>query len=170
MLGLIKPNNYARPYAMPAGVLQDRVRAIETAFSENLARSRPDCRSRAIQAHCQSDLRGAIAQHDFGNLINAQRPEGETPADAWHPPAKTDDRRSNRLPVVKFFVTRRGRFSETQLASNSFRGANRPSPGLTSGSPDTAYDVACRGFEEVGEGGVRIMPKISGPTAAIFHF
>jgi hypothetical protein len=33
-LGLVKPNSYARPYAMPPGVSRDRVRAVEAA-SEN---------------------------------------------------------------------------------------------------------------------------------------
>ena len=35
-LGLIKPNNYARPYAMPPGVPQDRVQAIQAAFQKTL--------------------------------------------------------------------------------------------------------------------------------------
>ena len=35
-LGLIKPNNYARPYALPPGVPQDRVKAIEAAFQKAL--------------------------------------------------------------------------------------------------------------------------------------
>jgi tripartite-type tricarboxylate transporter receptor subunit TctC len=35
-LGLIKPNSYARPYAMPPGVPQDRVRAVEAAFLKTL--------------------------------------------------------------------------------------------------------------------------------------
>jgi hypothetical protein len=35
-LGLIKPNNYARPYALPPGVPQDRVKAIEAAFQKTL--------------------------------------------------------------------------------------------------------------------------------------
>jgi tripartite-type tricarboxylate transporter receptor subunit TctC len=35
-LGLVKPNNYARPYAMPPGVPQDRVRAVEAAFLKTL--------------------------------------------------------------------------------------------------------------------------------------
>jgi tripartite-type tricarboxylate transporter receptor subunit TctC len=35
-LGLVKPNSYARPYAMPPGVPQDRVRAIEAAFLKTL--------------------------------------------------------------------------------------------------------------------------------------
>jgi hypothetical protein len=35
-LGLVKPNSYARPYAMPPGVPQDRVRAVETAFLKTL--------------------------------------------------------------------------------------------------------------------------------------
>ena len=30
-LGLVKPNCYARPYAMPPGVPRDRVRAVESA-------------------------------------------------------------------------------------------------------------------------------------------
>ena len=28
-LGLVKPNSYARPYAMPPGMPRDRVRAVE---------------------------------------------------------------------------------------------------------------------------------------------
>jgi tripartite-type tricarboxylate transporter receptor subunit TctC len=35
-LGLIKPNSYARPYAMPPGVPADRVRAVEAAFLKTL--------------------------------------------------------------------------------------------------------------------------------------
>jgi tripartite-type tricarboxylate transporter receptor subunit TctC len=35
-LGLIKPNTYARPYAMPPGVPADRVRAVEAAFLKSL--------------------------------------------------------------------------------------------------------------------------------------
>lgn len=35
-LGHVKPNNYARPYAMPPGVPQDRVRAMEAAFLKTL--------------------------------------------------------------------------------------------------------------------------------------
>jgi tripartite-type tricarboxylate transporter receptor subunit TctC len=35
-LGLIKPNSYARPYAMPPGVPADRVAAIEAAFQKTL--------------------------------------------------------------------------------------------------------------------------------------
>ena len=35
-LGIIKPNSYARPYAMPPGVAADRVRAIEAAFQKTL--------------------------------------------------------------------------------------------------------------------------------------
>jgi hypothetical protein len=35
-LGLVKPNSYARPYAMPPGVPQDRVRAMEAAFLKTL--------------------------------------------------------------------------------------------------------------------------------------
>jgi hypothetical protein len=35
-LGLIKPNNYARPYALPPGVPQDRVKAIVAAFQKTL--------------------------------------------------------------------------------------------------------------------------------------
>ena len=35
-LGLVKPNSYARPYAMPPGVLLDRVRAIQAAFLKSL--------------------------------------------------------------------------------------------------------------------------------------
>jgi tripartite-type tricarboxylate transporter receptor subunit TctC len=35
-LGLVKPNSYARPYAMPPGVPQDRVRAVEAAFLKTL--------------------------------------------------------------------------------------------------------------------------------------
>ncbi len=35
-LGLIKPNNYARAYAMPPGVPVDRVRAIEAAYQKTL--------------------------------------------------------------------------------------------------------------------------------------
>jgi tripartite-type tricarboxylate transporter receptor subunit TctC len=35
-LGLIKPNSYARPYAMPPGVPADRVRAFEAAFLKTL--------------------------------------------------------------------------------------------------------------------------------------
>jgi tripartite-type tricarboxylate transporter receptor subunit TctC len=31
-LGLVKPNSYARPYAMPPGVPRDRVPAVEAAF------------------------------------------------------------------------------------------------------------------------------------------
>ena len=35
-LGLVKPNSYARPYAMPPGVPMDRVRAVEAAFLKSL--------------------------------------------------------------------------------------------------------------------------------------
>jgi hypothetical protein len=35
--GLIKPNNYARPYALPPGVTQERVSAIEAAFQKTCA-------------------------------------------------------------------------------------------------------------------------------------
>ncbi|HWO42000.1 MAG TPA: tripartite tricarboxylate transporter substrate-binding protein [Candidatus Eisenbacteria bacterium] len=35
-LGLVKPNSYARPYAMPPGVPPDRVRAVEAAFLKTL--------------------------------------------------------------------------------------------------------------------------------------
>jgi tripartite-type tricarboxylate transporter receptor subunit TctC len=35
-LGLVKPNSYARPYAMPPGVPLDRVRAVEAAFLKSL--------------------------------------------------------------------------------------------------------------------------------------
>jgi tripartite-type tricarboxylate transporter receptor subunit TctC len=35
-LGYVKPNNYARPYAMPPGVPLDRVRAVEAAFLKTL--------------------------------------------------------------------------------------------------------------------------------------
>jgi tripartite-type tricarboxylate transporter receptor subunit TctC len=35
-LGLVKPNSYARPYAMPPGVPLDRVRAVEAAFLQTL--------------------------------------------------------------------------------------------------------------------------------------
>ena len=35
-LGLVKPNSYARPYAMPPGVPVDRVRAVEAAFHKSL--------------------------------------------------------------------------------------------------------------------------------------
>jgi hypothetical protein len=35
-LGLVKPNSYARPYAMPPGVPRDRVRAVEAAFLKTL--------------------------------------------------------------------------------------------------------------------------------------
>jgi hypothetical protein len=35
-LGLVKPNSYARPYAMPPGVPPDRVRAVEAAFLKSL--------------------------------------------------------------------------------------------------------------------------------------
>jgi len=35
-LGLVKPNSYARPYAMPPGVPIDRVRAVEAAFLKTL--------------------------------------------------------------------------------------------------------------------------------------
>jgi tripartite-type tricarboxylate transporter receptor subunit TctC len=35
-LGLVKPNSYARPYAMPPGVPTDRVRAVEAAFLKTL--------------------------------------------------------------------------------------------------------------------------------------
>ena len=35
-LGLVKPNSYARPYAMPPGVPRDRVRAVEAAFLQTL--------------------------------------------------------------------------------------------------------------------------------------
>ena len=35
-LGLVKPNSYARPYAMPPGVPMDRVRAVEAAFLMSL--------------------------------------------------------------------------------------------------------------------------------------
>ena len=35
-LGLVKPNSYARPYAMPPGVPLDRVRAIQAAFLKSL--------------------------------------------------------------------------------------------------------------------------------------
>ncbi|MGH7927503.1 MAG: Bug family tripartite tricarboxylate transporter substrate binding protein, partial [Candidatus Binatia bacterium] len=35
-LGIIKPNSYARPYAMPPGVPADRVRAVEAAFLKAL--------------------------------------------------------------------------------------------------------------------------------------
>lgn len=35
-LGLIKPNSYARPYAMPPGVPADRVKAIEDGFQRTL--------------------------------------------------------------------------------------------------------------------------------------
>jgi tripartite-type tricarboxylate transporter receptor subunit TctC len=35
-LGIIKPNSYARPYAMPPGVPPDRVRAVEAAFLKTL--------------------------------------------------------------------------------------------------------------------------------------
>ena len=35
-LGLVKPNEYARPYAMPPGVPADRVRAVEAAFLKTL--------------------------------------------------------------------------------------------------------------------------------------
>ena len=35
-LGLVKPNSYARPYAMPPGVPRDRVRAVEEAFLKTL--------------------------------------------------------------------------------------------------------------------------------------
>ena len=35
-LGLVKPNSYARPYAMPPGVPRDRVRVIEAAFLKTL--------------------------------------------------------------------------------------------------------------------------------------
>ena len=35
-LGLVKPNYYARPYAMPPGVPLDRVRAVEAAFLKTL--------------------------------------------------------------------------------------------------------------------------------------
>jgi hypothetical protein len=31
-LGLVKPNSYARPYAMPPGVPRGRVRAVKAAF------------------------------------------------------------------------------------------------------------------------------------------
>ena len=31
-LGLVKPNSYARPYAMPPGVPRDRGRAVEATF------------------------------------------------------------------------------------------------------------------------------------------
>lgn len=34
--GLIKPNNYARPYALPPGVPQERVRALEAALQKTL--------------------------------------------------------------------------------------------------------------------------------------
>ena len=35
-LGLVKPNSYARPYAMPPGVPLDRVHAVEAAFLKSL--------------------------------------------------------------------------------------------------------------------------------------
>ena len=35
-LGLVKPNTYARPYALPPGVPQDRARALEAAFQKTL--------------------------------------------------------------------------------------------------------------------------------------
>ena len=35
-LGLVKPNSYARPYAMPPGVPLERVRAVEAAFLKSL--------------------------------------------------------------------------------------------------------------------------------------
>ena len=35
-LGLVKPNSYARPYAMPTCVPRDRVRAVEAAFLKTL--------------------------------------------------------------------------------------------------------------------------------------
>jgi hypothetical protein len=35
-LGLVKPNSYARRYAMPPGVPRDRVRAVEAAFVKML--------------------------------------------------------------------------------------------------------------------------------------
>jgi hypothetical protein len=38
-LGLVKPNSYARPYAMPLGVPSNHVRAVEAAF-ENAERIR----------------------------------------------------------------------------------------------------------------------------------
>jgi hypothetical protein len=35
-LGLVKPNSYARPYALPPGVPADRVRALEAALQKTL--------------------------------------------------------------------------------------------------------------------------------------
>ena len=35
-LGLVKPNSYARPYALPPGVPADRVRALEMALQKTL--------------------------------------------------------------------------------------------------------------------------------------
>jgi tripartite-type tricarboxylate transporter receptor subunit TctC len=35
-IGLVRPNSYARPYAMPPGVPLDRVRAVEAAFLKSL--------------------------------------------------------------------------------------------------------------------------------------
>lgn len=71
--------------------------------------------------------------------------------------------------LVKFFITCRESLSETQLTRKSFRGADRPCPGLTSAGPNTTNGGACRGFEQVGEGGVRIVRKIGRPTAAVFY-
>jgi hypothetical protein len=59
-LGLIKPNNYARPYALPPGVPQDRVKGTRGRFGK-LCAIRNDWIGRAIQAEYQPNLRRRTA-------------------------------------------------------------------------------------------------------------
>ena len=79
--GLVKPNSYARPYAMPPGVPLDRVRAVEAAFLKSLKRSGVCRRSRENQHDREPDRRYRAAQNVRRRVVHAGAAQGEAQTD-----------------------------------------------------------------------------------------
>ena len=75
--GLVKPNSYARPYAMPPGVPLDRVRAVQAAFLQVVKRSGVPRRSGENQVDREPNRRYRAAQNDHRRVVHAGAAQGE---------------------------------------------------------------------------------------------
>jgi hypothetical protein len=80
-LGLVKPNSYARPFAMPPGVPRDRVRAVEAAFLKTLKDPEFVAEAEKTRNDLESDLRDHPAQHDRRRPVHANRAQRKAQAD-----------------------------------------------------------------------------------------
>ena len=79
-LGLVKPNSYARPYAMPPGVPRDRVRAMEAAFLKTL--KDPEFVAEGEKTRMTlNPIRRHLAQHDCRRPVHARGPQRKAQAD-----------------------------------------------------------------------------------------